>query len=171
MDDICPEFLKVVDVVGLPWLTPLYTSGLKMLTPSVRQTLGLWDIVWLSSWCTGPALYPVKDIKVCMGLCWVLLDLQPQGNLSAFYGRCDSSGFFRQSPPGRLSAECEPQWDLTAPKYGAVVLSQKQVKCPLRVRKELLQLTQFYKNLVIFARNWQTYWYNICNNADAVPVC
>lgn len=84
-DEICPEKLKALDIVGLCWLTHLFnvlwkldsSHGMAMGTQRLRsifhvskKAVWVWAIVIPSCvWNSGPGHYPYRDTGIVIGEC------------------------------------------------------------------------------------------------------
>ncbi|TWW73510.1 hypothetical protein D4764_15G0009040 [Takifugu flavidus] len=130
VDESHPEFLKVLDVVGLLWLTRLcniaWTSGAVPL-----------------DWQTGVVvpLFKKGDRRVCSNYRGItLLSLPDDVILLA------SSARDLQLSLDRFAAACEAAgMKISTSKSEAMVLNRKKVECLLRVKEEILPQVEEFK--------------------------
>ncbi|TWW81798.1 hypothetical protein D4764_01G0016130 [Takifugu flavidus] len=136
VDEIRPEFLKALDVVGLSWLTRLcniaWTSGADLIrgisleAASVRACHGVEGIRF-GDLRIGSLLF-ADDVVL---LASSARDLQL--SLDRFAAACEAAGM-------RISTS----------KSEAMVLDRKKVECLLRVKEEILPQVEEFKYLGVF---------------------
>ncbi|KAI3365343.1 hypothetical protein L3Q82_010131 [Scortum barcoo] len=138
VDEIRPEYLKSLDVVGLSWLTRLC---------SIAWRLGTVPLEWQTG--VVVPLFKKGDRRVCSNYRGITLLSLP----GKVYARDDvvlmaSSGQDLQHVLERFAAECEAAgMRISTSKSEAMVLDRKRVACPLRVGGEVLPQVEEFKYL------------------------
>ncbi|KAK0155020.1 Craniofacial development protein 2 [Merluccius polli] len=123
VDEVRPEFLKALDVVGLSWLTRLC---------SIAWTSGAVPL----DWQTGVVvpLFKKGDRRVCSNYRGITLLSLPDRDL--------------QLSLDRFAAECEAVgMRISTSKSESMVLNRKRVECTLRVGDEILPQVEEFKYL------------------------
>ncbi|KAL3999283.1 hypothetical protein ACER0C_007054 [Sarotherodon galilaeus] len=144
VDEVRPEFLKALDVVGLSWLTCLY------------------NVAWRSGavpldWQTGVVvpIFKKGGQRMCSNYKGItLLSLPGKVYAMVLERRVHDVVLLASSNDGlqltleRFAAECEAVgMRISTSKSEAMVLSRKRVECPFRVRDEFLHQVEEFKYL------------------------
>ncbi|KAK3545285.1 hypothetical protein QTP70_003049, partial [Hemibagrus guttatus] len=169
VDEIRPEYLKSLDIVGLSWLTRLCNiAGITLLSLTgkvysrvlerrVRPVLdGSWEFAQPVHMCFVD-LEKAFD-RVSRGILWeVLWEYGVRGPLlravRSLYNRsrslvCIASCLDLQHALGHFAAECEAAgMRVSTSKSKAMVLDRKKVACTLQVGGEVLPQVEEFKYL------------------------